>query len=76
MLCPRNQQETPCCLRVPWKRVTILHIMLFYFIYFFIDTFVSLAIPSLQLRLTTSLFSNLKVDFLLGRCHHMLNLER
>jgi hypothetical protein len=26
---------------------------------FFIDTFVSLAIPSLQLRLTTSLFSNL-----------------
>jgi hypothetical protein len=27
--------------------------------FFFIDTFVSLAIPSLQLRLTTSLFSNL-----------------
>jgi hypothetical protein len=26
---------------------------------FFFDTFVSLAIPSLQLRLTTSLFSNL-----------------
>jgi hypothetical protein len=26
---------------------------------FFIDTFVSLAIPSLQLRLTTSFFSNL-----------------
>jgi hypothetical protein len=26
---------------------------------FFIDTFVSLAIPSLQLRLATSLFSNL-----------------
>jgi hypothetical protein len=30
-----------------------------FFFYFFIDTFVSLAIPSLQLRLTTSLFSNL-----------------
>jgi hypothetical protein len=29
------------------------------FFIFFIDTFVSLAIPSLQLRLTTSLFSNL-----------------
>jgi hypothetical protein len=29
------------------------------FFFFFIDTFVSLAIPSLQLRLTTSLFSNL-----------------
>jgi hypothetical protein len=27
--------------------------------FFFIDTFVSLAIPSLQLRLTTNLFSNL-----------------
>jgi hypothetical protein len=31
---------------------------LFYF-FFILDTFVSLAIPSLQLRLTTSLFSNL-----------------
>jgi hypothetical protein len=32
----------------------------FFWIYiFFIDTFVSLAIPSLQLRLTTSLFSSL-----------------
>jgi hypothetical protein len=30
-----------------------------YFTVFFIDTFVSLAIPSLQLRLITSLFSNL-----------------
>jgi hypothetical protein len=29
------------------------------YIFFFIDTFVSLAIPSLQLRLTTSLLSNL-----------------
>jgi hypothetical protein len=29
------------------------------FLIFFIDIFVSLAIPSLQLRLTTSLFSNL-----------------
>jgi hypothetical protein len=28
-------------------------------LHFFIDAFVSLAIPSLQLRLTTSLFSNL-----------------
>jgi hypothetical protein len=31
---------------------------------FFIDTFVSLAIPSLQLRLTTSLFSNLDSQYL------------
>jgi hypothetical protein len=30
-----------------------------FFLFYFIDTFVSLAIPSLQLRLTTSLFSNL-----------------
>jgi hypothetical protein len=32
---------------------------LFVIKFFFIDSFVSLAIPSLQLRLTTSLFSNL-----------------
>jgi hypothetical protein len=30
-----------------------------FFYFFSIDTFASLAIPSLQLRLTTSLFSNL-----------------
>jgi hypothetical protein len=30
-----------------------------FFFNFFIDTFVFLAIPGLQLRLTTSLFSNL-----------------
>jgi hypothetical protein len=36
----------------------ILHCM-YSTLIFFIDTFVSLAVPSLQLRLTTSLFSNL-----------------
>jgi hypothetical protein len=34
------------------------HDQLYNYIFFFIDTFVSLAIPSLQLRLTTSLFYN------------------
>jgi hypothetical protein len=33
--------------------------LIFKYIFLFINTFVSFAIPSLQLRLTTSLFSNL-----------------
>jgi hypothetical protein len=37
----------------------LLSYFLLFCIFFYCDTFVSLAIPSLQLRLTTSLFSNL-----------------
>jgi hypothetical protein len=40
------------------RRIVCTHFFSF-FLSFFFDTFVSLAIPSLQLRLTTSLFSNL-----------------
>jgi hypothetical protein len=42
--------------------------------FFFINTFVSLAIPSLQLRLTTSLFSN--VDSKLKTNSQYLNIDQ